>query len=87
MSVRLSAGVRLSPRASRRYVAPAIADFGWRDWAAALALPAWFVLLVVCGYAPPGAVREWAGGVLAFVVLGGAFIALSNARLFVWLRP
>jgi hypothetical protein len=46
----------------------------------------WIALVFACAINPPPPFHDWFGGALAFLTIGGAFVALSNARLFFWIR-
>ena len=77
--MRINAGVRVSPR--RAPQTPPRWD------ATHIAVAIWIVLVFVCALNPPEPFRDWAGAALAFMTIGAAFVALSNARLFLWIRP
>jgi hypothetical protein len=76
--MRTGAGIRLSPR---RAPPPPRWD------ATHIAVAVWIVLIFIVALNPPEPFRDWAGGAMAFLTIGGVFVALSNARLFFWIRP
>ena len=78
--MRFAAGIRAGSDG-----APSRRDYGWLGAVFGLGLPVLFGGVVIAATEPPP-LGHYAAGVLLLVVVPAALVALTRARLFLWLR-